>query len=300
MSPTVESEPMNTVTVAATQMACSWDREANVDKAEALVRESAAKGAQIILIQELFETPYFCKDQKQELFKLAAPLRDHWIIDRMKKLAAELKVVLPVSFFERANNAYYNSVAMIDADGLVLGVYRKTHIPDGPGYQEKYYFNPGDTGFRVFETRYAKVGCAICWDQWFPESARAMALQGAEILMYPTAIGSEPQDPSLNSRDHWTRVMQGHAGANLTPLVASNRIGTEQGDSCAIAFYGSSFIAGPKGELVAQAGEQEETVLTASFDLDEIRAARASWGVFRDRRPEAYAPLLTSDGGSVF
>ncbi|HET8726350.1 MAG TPA: nitrilase-related carbon-nitrogen hydrolase, partial [Alphaproteobacteria bacterium] len=239
---------MRNVTVAATQMACTWEKEGNVARAERLVREAADKGAQIILVQELFETPYFCKDQKQSLFDLAAPAEDHWVVERMRKLAAELQVVLPVSFFEQANHAYYNSVAMVDADGAVLGVYRKTHIPDGPGYQEKYYFNPGDTGFKVFKTRYANVGCAICWDQWFPESARAMALQGAEILMYPTAIGSEPQDAGIDSQEHWTRVMQGHAGANLMPLVASNRIGVEEGEACALTFYGSSFIAGPTGE----------------------------------------------------
>ena len=214
----------------------------------------------------------------------------------MSEVAAELGVVLPVSFFERANNAYYNSVAMVDADGRVLGVYRKTHIPDGPGYQEKYYFNPGDTGFQVYSTRYARVGCAICWDQWFPESARVMALKGAEVLLYPTAIGSEPQDASLDSRDHWTRVMQGHAGANLVPLVASNRVGREEAESCGIMFYGSSFIAGPRGELVAQADRESRTVLTATFDLDRLALQRASWGVFRDRRPEHYAPLLTLDG----
>ncbi|WP_454018310.1 N-carbamoylputrescine amidase [Azospirillum sp. Marseille-Q6669] len=286
------------VTVAATQMACGWDRDANVNGVERLVRDAAARGAQIILPQELFETPYFCKDQKQDLFALAHPVEDHPVIARMSALARELSVVIPTSFFERARNAYYNSLAMIDADGTVLGVYRKSHIPDGPGYQEKYYFNPGDTGFQVYKTRYAAIGCAICWDQWFPESARAMALKGAEILFYPTAIGSEPQDGSLDSQAHWTRVMQGHAGANLMPLVASNRIGREEGDTCGITFYGSSFIAGPTGELVAQADRDSETVLTASFDLDRIAAQRASWGIFRDRRPELYGPLLTLDGES--
>lgn len=289
---------MRSVTLAATQMACSWDVEANVDRAEALVRRAAGLGAQVVLIQELFATPYFCQDQLQRHFALAAPLEDHPILRRMQGLARELGVVLPVSLFERANAAFYNSVAMVDADGSVLGTYRKSHIPDGPGYQEKYYFNPGDTGFRVFQTRYGAVGCGICWDQWFPECARAMALMGAEILLYPTAIGSEPQDATLDSRDHWTRVMQGHAGANLMPLVASNRIGREDAESGAITFYGSSFIAGPTGELVAQAGREEEAVLTASFDLDALRAQRASWGVFRDRRPELYGPLLTLDGAT--
>ena len=285
-----------TVTVAATQMACSWDRDANVNGVERLVREAASRGARIILPQELFETPYFCKDQKQELFALAHPVEDHPVIARMSALARELSVVIPVSFFERARNAYYNSLAIVDADGSVLGVYRKSHIPDGPGYQEKFYFSPGDTGFQVYRTRYATIGCAICWDQWFPETARAMALKGAEILFYPTAIGSEPQDSSLDSQGHWKRVMQGHAGANLMPLVASNRIGREEGETCGITFYGSSFIAGPTGELVAQADRESETVLTASFDLDRIAAQRASWGVFRDRRPDLYGPLMTLDG----
>ena len=284
------------VTIATTQMACGANQAENIARATDLVHRAAKSGAQIVLLQELFATPYFCKDQRQDLFALAAPADSHPVIEAMRSVAAELQVVLPVSFFERANAAHYNSVAMVDADGSVLGIYRKAHIPDGPGYQEKYYFNPGDTGFRVFGTRYGALGCAICWDQWFPEAARIMALKGAEILLYPTAIGSEPQDPALDSRDHWTRVMQGHAGANVMPLVAANRIGAEQGESCAITFYGSSFIAGPTGEIVAQAGRDEEAVLTASFDLDAIAAMRASWGVFRDRRPDLYAPLGTLDG----
>lgn len=293
MNAAVRSAP---VVVAATQFACVADPAANVAKAEAMVRRAAAQGAQIILLQELFETPYFCKDQRAADFALARPVDDHPVLKRMAALAAELRVALPVSFFERANNAYFNSLAVFDADGGLLGVYRKSHIPDGPGYQEKYFFSPGDTGFKVFQTRYARIGAAICWDQWFPECARAMALQGAEILLYPTAIGSEPQDPALDSRDHWTRVMQGHAGANLMPLVASNRYGREQGENCAITFYGSSFIAGPTGELVAQAGRDEDAVLTASFDLAAIARQRAAWGVFRDRRPGLYAPLATLDG----
>jgi N-carbamoylputrescine amidase len=290
---------MAQVTVAATQFACSDERAANVAKAETMVRRAAADGAQIILLQELFETPYFCKDQKPELFDLAQPVEDHPTLERMRRLAAELKVVLPVSFFERANNAYYNSLMVIDASGERLGLYRKSHIPDGPGYQEKYYFNPGDTGFRTWRTAYGRIGIGVCWDQWFPEAARAMALQGAEILFYPTAIGSEPHDPGVHSRDHWQRVMQGHAGANMVPLVASNRIGREQGESCALTFYGSSFIAGPTGEKVAEAGEAGETVLVASFDLEELRRNRAAWGLFRDRRPELYTDLLTLDGGGV-
>ncbi|MBU2091076.1 MAG: N-carbamoylputrescine amidase [Alphaproteobacteria bacterium] len=287
---------MSEITLAATQMACSWDKAANVARAEALVREAAGRGANIILIQELFETPYFCVDQKLELFQLATPIAENETVKRMQALAAELGVVLPVSVFERANNAYFNSVALIDADGAILGVYRKSHIPDGPGYQEKYYFNPGDTGFKVFDTRFGKVGCAICWDQWFPESARAMALLGADFLFYPTAIGSEPQDASLDSMEHWRITMRGHAAANMLPLVASNRIGREQGDAASITFYGSSFIASPKGQLVAEANRTDETILTASFDLNAIRAERAGWGFFRDRRPELYGPLLTLDG----
>jgi len=288
---------MAEVTVAATQMACSWDRERNLKNAEALVREAAGKGAQVVLIQELFETPYFCQDQKQEYFALAARADDSAPVKRMSALAAELEVVLPVSFFERANNAYYNSLAMIDADGRNLGVYRKSHIPDGPGYQEKFYFNPGDTGFRVWPTRYGTLGAAVCWDQWFPEGARAMALKGADLLFYPTAIGSEPQNPAIHSRDHWQRTMQGHAAANMTPLVASNRIGEEQGESCAITFYGSSFIADQTGAKLAEAGQDQQAVITATFDLEATRAQRAAWGLFRDRRPDLYGPLMTLDGG---
>ena len=287
---------MAVVTVAATQMACTWDRAANVKNAEALVREAAGLGAQIVLIQELFETPYFCAEQKEAHFALARPVDGHPLLRTMSDLAAELEVVLPVSFFERANNAYYNALVVIDADGGNRGLYRKSHIPDGPGYQEKFYFNPGDSGFKAFQTRYARIGAAVCWDQWFPEGARAMALQGAEILFYPTAIGSEPQDPTLISKDHWQRTMQGHAAANMTPLVASNRIGTEESEACSLTFYGASFIADETGGKVAEAGQDRQEVITASFDLEAIRAARASWGLFRDRRPELYAPLLTLDG----
>jgi N-carbamoylputrescine amidase len=287
---------MASVTVAATQMACTWDREGNLRNAEDLVREAAGQGAQIVLLQELFETPYFCKDQKEEHFALAREADGHPVLARMSALAAELSVVLPVSFFERANTAYYNALAMIDADGRNLGVYRKSHIPDGPGYQEKFYFNPGDSGFKVWRTRHGDLGAAVCWDQWFPEAARAMALQGAEVLFYPTAIGSEPQDPGLNSKDHWQRTMQGHAAANLVPLVAANRIGREDGESCTLTFHGHSFITDQTGAKVAEAGADERAILTASFDLDAIRAQRASWGLFRDRRPDLYGPLLTLDG----
>jgi N-carbamoylputrescine amidase len=287
---------MSQVTVAATQMACGWDRQENIRNAERLVREAKGKGADIVLLQELFETPYFCQDQRQDLFALAAPVDDNPAVSHFQKLAAELELVLPISFFERANNAHYNSIAIIDADGKRLGVYRKSHIPDGPGYREKFYFNPGDTGFKVWKTRYGRLGVAICWDQWFPEAARAMALKGAEILFYPTAIGTEPQDSTIDSKDHWQTVMRGHAGANLTPLVSSNRIGHEAMTDSEITFYGSSFIAGPQGELIAEAPRDQEAVIAASFDLDRIRAQRSSWGLFRDRRPDLYEPLLTLDG----
>jgi len=280
------------VTVAATQMACGWDREANIANAERLVREAAGRGADVVLIQELFETPYFCKDHLASHFELATPVAENPAVERFSRLAAELGVVLPVSVFERAHNAYFNSLVMIDADGSTLGVYRKAHIPESPGYHEKFYFCPGDTGFRVWRTRHGRLGVGICWDQWFPECARAMAVMGAEILLYPTAIGSEPQDPALDSRHHWRRTMQGHAAANVMPLVASNRIGTEQGEKCAITFYGSSFITDHTGEVVAQADDHSESVLTATFDLDAVRRYRHAWGVFRDRRPDLYGPLL--------
>jgi N-carbamoylputrescine amidase len=288
---------MSRVTVAATQFACGDSIEENVDRAERLVRAAAGRGAQIVLLQELFETPYFCKDQLTDLFDLARPVEDHPTIARMQELARTLKVVLPVSIFERANNTHFNSVVIIDADGEQLGLYRKSHIPDGPGYQEKFYFSPGDTGFMTWDTAYATIGVAICWDQWFPECARAMALQGAELLLYPTAIGSEPADGACDSSDHWQRVMQGHAAANMIPVVASNRIGHEQGLSCALDFYGRSFIAGPRGEMLASAGDQE-AVLVQSFDLAAMHKQRAGWGLFRDRRPDLYATLMTLDGQS--
>jgi N-carbamoylputrescine amidase len=289
---------MSTTTVAATQFACSWDRDANVATAEKLIREAAGRGAQIILIQELFETPYFCKDHIARHLELAKPLDGHPAVEHFRSLARELKVVLPVSVFEQAGKAFYNSLVMVDADGSVLGSYRKSHIPEGPGYHEKFYFSPGDTGFKVFDTAYAKLGVAICWDQWFPETARCMALMGAEILMYPTAIGSEPQDDSIDSSGHWQRTMQGHAAANVMPLVASNRIGTEKGEKYTMTFYGSSFIASHTGEKIAEADRTGESVLTAEFDLDEVRRYRQAWGVFRDRRPDLYHPMLSLDGRS--
>jgi N-carbamoylputrescine amidase len=277
-------------------MACSWDREANVARAEKLIREAAGRGANVVLIQELFETPYFCKDHAARYFDLAKPLEGHPAVEHFRALARELDVVLPVSVFEHANNAFYNSLVMVDADGEVLGSYRKSHIPEGPGYHEKYYFSPGDTGFKVFATQFAKLGVAICWDQWFPEAARAMALMGAEILMFPTAIGSEPHDASLDSAAHWQRTMQGHAAANVMPLVASNRIGVEEGAQNTLTFYGCSFIASHTGEKIAEADRSSETVLTAEFDLDAVRRYRQAWGLFRDRRPDLYYPLLSLDG----
>ncbi|MCJ8144541.1 N-carbamoylputrescine amidase [Ancylobacter sp. A5.8] len=288
---------MRNLTVAATQMACDWNIEGNIARAESLVREAAAGGAGLILLQELFETPYFCQDQDYELLSLSTPLEDNRLLAHFAALARELGVVLPISFFERSGQTAFNSLAMIDADGQLLGLYRKSHIPDGPGYSEKFYFSPGDTGFRVWDTAAGRIGVGICWDQWFPETARAMALLGAEVLLFPTAIGSEPHDPRLDSSGHWQRVMQGHAGANLMPLVASNRIGIEPGrNGTSITFYGSSFIADATGAKVAEAGRDEQTVLTATFDLDAIAHQRRSWGLFRDRRPELYGPLLTLDG----
>src|ERR1035438_820388 len=287
---------MKLVTVAATQMACSWDRHANAARAEKLIRDAAARGANIVLIQELFETPYFCKDHQSRHFDLAKPLDGHPAVEHFRRLARELGVVLPVSVFEQAGNAFFNSVVVVDADGALLGSYRKSHIPEGPGYHEKFYFSPGDTGFKVFDTRYAKLGVAICWDQWFPEAARSMALMGADILLYPTAIGSEPNDPQLDSSGHWQRTMQGHAAANIVPVVASNRIGSEQGEKYTMSFYGSSFIASPTGEKIAEADRVSESVLTASFDFDEVRRYRQAWGVYRDRRPDLYYPILSLDG----
>jgi N-carbamoylputrescine amidase len=287
------------VTLAATQFACSGDRAANLANAERTIRAAAKQGANVILIQELFETPYFCIEHDQKYFDVALPLTENPAVRRFQELARELNVVLPASVFERAGNVFYNSVAMIDAGGELLGTYRKTHIPESPGYHEKFYFSPGDTGFRVWRTRFGTIGVAICWDQWFPESARAMAVLGAEILLYPTAIGSEPQDLSIDSRDHWQRAMQGHAASNIMPVVASNRIGTERGEGglrWEVTYYGSSFITDHSGAIAAQAPRTGEAIVIATFDLDQIRAYRTAWGVFRDRRPEMYGPLLTLDG----
>ena len=288
-----------TVTVAAIQMSMAVDVATNVATAERLVRAAAATGAQVILIPELFEGHYFCKDQLASELARALPIEGHPTIEHFMKLAQELGVVLPISVYERANNTLFNTVAMIDADGSMLGIYRKSHIPDGPGYTEKYYFSPGDTGFQVWNTRFGNIGVGICWDQWFPEAARAMALMGAELLLYPTAIGSEPPNPTWDSSMHWQRVMQGHAGANLMPVIAANRTGREVGVNNEITFYGSSFIADATGAKVAEADREEETVLTATFDLDAVRAMRLGWGVFRVRRPELYIPLITLDGDEL-
>ena len=276
-------------------MQCSTELQENLEKAEKKIREAAAEGANIILLPELFEREYFCQQRRYDFYHYAKPAEENEAVQMGVRLAKELGVVLPISFYEKEVNNLYNSIACIDADGRILGIYRKTHIPDDHYYQEKFYFTPGDTGFRIFETRYGKIGIGICWDQWFPETARCMAVQGAEILLYPTAIGSEPI-LNVDSSGHWRRVMQGHAAANLVPVAAANRIGTEivtpceenGGQSSSLTFYGSSFIADATGELVASAGKDTEEILYAFFDLDALREERFSWGLFRDRRPETY------------
>lgn len=288
---------MQTLVVAAVQMAVpGWNREDNVAAAERHVREAARMGANLVLLPELFEQPYFCTEQDARHFKLAQPIKDHPTIGRFARLAAELKIVLPISVFERAGQAFFNTVAVLDADGSLLGIYRKTHIPDGPGYNEKFYFTPGDTGFRVWQTQVGRIGVGICWDQWFPECARCMTLMGAEVLLYPTAIGSEPQGPALDSSGAWRRVMQGHAAANVTPVVAANRVGTERGRDFEQTYYGSSFIAGSGGDILQSAGRSGEAVLIQPLDLAALARRRAAWGLFRDRRPETYGALASSDG----
>ncbi len=282
---------MTELTVAAVQMACSPDVKSNLDRMEVLVRTAAGRGAGLVVLQELFEDVYFCKDKDPKHFAKASPLQDHPTIQRFSSLARELGVVLPVSFFERAGADYFNSLVMIDADGSISKTYRKSHIPDNPGYWEKTYFSEGDTGFMVHETAVGRVGAGICWDQWFPEAARAMVLMGAEILIYPTAIGSEPSFPGWDSRDHWQRVMQGHAGANLVPVIAANRIGVEKGDGCEVIFYGSSFIADHTGAKIAEADRVSQSVITATIDLAEMAETRRNWCVFRDRRPDLYSIL---------
>ena len=282
---------MRKVKVAAVQMSCVWNIEENLLKAEDMIREAAKQGANIILLQELFETPYFCQRQDFSYFDLAKTLEEDPAVQHFKDIARELNVVLPISFYEKAGNTAFNSVAVIDADGSVLGIYRKTHIPDGLPYAEKFYFTPGDTGFKVWKTKFGIIGVGICWDQWFPECARAMALLGAELLFYPTAIGHEPI-LQHDSMPHWRHCMQGHAAANIMPVIASNRVGTEK-DGTEMTFYGSSFIADEHGELTAEMDRESEGVITAEFDLDEIAKRRREWGVFRDRRPEMYQILMT-------
>ena len=286
------------VSVAAIQMQCSADIEQNLKKAEQMIRDAAGKGAQIILLPELFEREYFCQQRQYEFYEYARPAKEHPAVLLGIRLAEELSVVLPVSFFERQGNTCYNSLACIDGDGKVLGIYRKTHIPDDHFYQEKFYFTPGNTGFQVFDTMYGKIGAGICWDQWFPETARCLALKGAELLFFPTAIGSEPV-LGCDSMPHWRRVMQGHAGANLMPVIAANRIGTEAVSPCeenggqesALTFYGSSFMTDETGALVKDAPRDKEEILLYTYDLKEIEKNRLSWGLFRDRRPELYGKI---------
>ena len=292
---------MKNVTVAAVQMYCDRSREENIVAAEKLVRAAAEKGAQVILLPELFETWYFCQERNYDSYGLAAQAEQNPAVKYFSEVAARLRVVLPVSFFEQAGNVTYNSVAVINADGRVLGIYRKTHIPDDHFYQEKFYFTPGNTGFKVWDTAYGKIGVGICWDQWFPEAARCMALMGAQLLLYPTAIGSEPII-ECDSMPHWRRCMQGHAAANVVPVVAANRIGEERvrptrdnnQQSSALTFYGSSFITDETGEVLEDAGRTEETFILHTFDLEAIEKLRLSWGLFRDRRPEMYREITNS------
>lgn len=279
------------VKFAAIQLSKSWDLEDNLNKAKKAIREAAQNGANVILPQELFAAPYFCKKQEAKYFELAEETENCRLIKEMSTLAKELNVVIPVSYFERSGNNFFNSLVMIDADGTVMDNYRKSHIPDGPGYSEKYYFSPGDTGFRVWQTKFGKFGVGICWDQWFPELARSLALHGAEAIFYPTAIGSEPQDPTLDSRDHWQRTMQGHSAANLVPVIASNRVGTEVDDGIETTFYGSSFITDHTGGKIAEAPREGETIIYAEIDLDATAKARHAWGLFRDRRPDLYTSV---------
>jgi N-carbamoylputrescine amidase len=286
---------MRNVTIAAVQMSCSTDIEANLRKADRMVREAKKLGAQIVLLPELFETLYFCQEKIDEHFQLAATLEQNRAVRHFSQIAQELEVVLPISFFEKRESGYFNSIAIIDADGRVLGIYRKTHIPDGPGYEEKYYFQAGDTGFKVWDTRYGKIGVGICWDQWFPEAARCMALQGAEILCYPTAIGSEPVQTEVDSQSHWQLCMQGHAAANMTPVVAANRVGVETSPNSKLNFYGSSFITNETGQKITEADRASETIIHARFDLDKIAEFRNFWGVFRDRKPAMYQTIVQSE-----
>ena len=286
----------NKVKVAATQMSCSWEIEENITKAKKIIQNASNQGANIILLQELFQTPYFCIEYDEKIFRLAKPFKDNAIINEMSAIAKKLNVVLPISYFEKENNAYYNSIAVIDSDGKILGNYRKSHIPDGAGYLEKYYFNPGDTGFKVWDTKFGKLGIAICWDQWFPEVARIMTLKGADILFYPTAIGDEPRMSEYDSSFAWQRVMQGHAAANIISVVASNRIGFESVKGQTNGFYGKSFICDRTGEIIAEASRDKEEIITSEIDIEEDHLFRRNWGLFRDRRVDLYKELLTLDG----
>ncbi len=272
------------VTVAATQMTCSWEIEENISKAKKIINDAANKEANIILLQELFQTPYFCIEYDEKIFRLAKPFKDNVILKEMAEISKKLKVVLPISYFEKENNAYFNSIAVIDSDRTILGNYRKSHIPDGAGYLEKYYFNPGDTGFKVWKTKFGNIGIGICWDQWFPEAARIMALKGADILFYPTAIGDEPRMSQYDSSEAWQRVMQGHAAANVMPVVASNRIGFESVKGQTNGFYGRSFICDRTGKILSEASRDKEEIITAEIDTKEDHLFRRNWGLFRDRR----------------
>ena len=283
---------MRKVTVAATQMACIDDSDKNINKAIEIIRAAKEKGANIILIQELFASLYFPCNNDPENFKLALPFENNPILEKMAVIAKELDVVLPVSFFEKDNNTYYNSLAVVNADGTIMDRYRKSHIPDGPGYEEKYYFHPGNTGFKVWNTKFGKIGVGICWDQWYPEAARIMALMGAEMIFYPTAIGSEPDAPEMDSRDSWQIVMQGHAAANSIPIIASNRIGIEANKQFSMTFYGSSFITDECGEKVEECTRDEEEIIIHEFDLDSVSLYRSSWGFFRDRRTDLYENIF--------
>ncbi len=287
---------MRNVTFAVTQFAADADTARNLDTAETLIRQAAAEGAQVILLQELFAGPYFCKTQDPAHFDLAAPRQGNPVLARFGALAEELGVVLPISFFEKAGPVFFNSLVVVDADGSELGLYRKSHIPQGPGYEEKFYFSPGDTGFRVWDTAFGRLGVGICWDQWFPEAARTMALMGAEVLLYPTAIGSEPDRPDYDSQPHWETTMRGHAAANIVPLLASNRIGVEAQDNRSVTFYGTSFIVGETGQMLGQAPRDGQTIITATIDLDRAAQERRSWGVYRDRRVDLYSLLAELDG----
>ena len=285
---------MRTLKVAVSQFTCDESFESNIAKAENQVRAAAKANADIILLQELFERPYFCKEQHTEFLDWATPVEENPAVQKMQELAKSLGIVIPVSFFERDGNQHFNSMAMIDANGALLGVYRKSHIPDGPGYQEKFYFTPGNTGFKVWETQVGVIGVGICWDQWFPEVARSMALMGAELLLYPTAIGSEPKNPGFDSSDHWQTAMRGHAASNIMPLAAANRVGIERApDGTEVSFYGRSFISDHYGQVVEEADRTSNELLMASFELDTIGKERRSWGVFRDRRPELYGAITS-------